>query len=395
MTSTLSPRLRLLLPRAALIGGCLMLSMQLPVNIPPALAQAPGGAPAVPVTVSAAVARDVPVVVRGIGAVQASQTAAIRTRVDGALEEVFFTEGQEVKRGDLLARIDPRPYQAVLDQVLARKAANAAALANARLNLARSIDLARNQFAARQVVDTRAAEVAQLEAQLKADDAAISAAQVNFDYTSITAPFDGRVGLRQVDPGNLLRFADNAATAIVTLSQIRPVAVLFTLPQDTLPAVQAAMARGRVPVTALTSDEGRTLGEGALLTTDSAIDAATGTIRMKASFPNEDTRMWPGQFVTVQMQLEVLPGVLTVPSVAVQRSPDGPYVYVVKDDQTVQLVRVELGHDNSAVAVLRRGVEAGARVVVAGHSRLRPGAKVTVAPPPQAPTSTAPARPSG
>ncbi len=210
----------------------------------PAHAQAPNPAaqlPPVPVTVVPAARKDIPILLRNIGAVQAGQTAAIRPRVDGTLEAVFFTEGQEVKRGDLIARIDPRPYQAVLDQALARKAATEASLANARLELARSTDLARSQFASRQAVDTRAAQVAQLEAQLKADEAAISAARVNLDYTAITAPFDGRLGLRNVDPGNVVRFANDNAV-IVTISQIRPVVVLFSLPQDTLPAIHEAMA---------------------------------------------------------------------------------------------------------------------------------------------------------
>ena len=361
----------------------------------PAAAQAPAAqAPPVPVTIAAAARRDVPIVLRNIGAIQASQTAAIRPRVDGTLEEVLFTEGQEVKQGDIIARLDARPYQAALDLATARRAATEASLANARLDLARAADLARGQFASRQVLDTRTAAVAQLEAQLRADDATIAAARVNLDYTAIRAPFAGRLGLRSVDPGNVVRFANDNAI-IVTLSAIRPIVANFTLPQDRLPAIQAAMANGPVPVAALTPDDRTALGEGTLVTTDSSIDAATGTIRMKALFPNTDTRLWPGQFVNIRLTLEVQRGVVAVPSVAVQRGPAGLFVYTVKDDQTVAIARVELGQDDGTHAVITSGIDEGTRVVIAGHSRLRAGARVTIAAPPgTAPTAAAP-KPSG
>ena len=364
-------------------------------------AQAPAApppqAPPVPVTVQTATRRDVPIVLRNIGAVQAFQIAAIRPRVDGTLEQVMFTEGQEVKKGDLLARIDPRPYQAILDQAVARKAATAANLANAKLDLARSADLARGQFASRQVLDTRVAAVAQLEAQLSADEAAANAARINLDYTSILAPFDGRLGLRNIDPGNVVRFADNANTAIVTISQIRPIVAIFTLPQDALPAIQAAMARGKLPASAFSPDDKTLLGQGELITTDSIIDQATGTIRMKAVFTNDDTRLWPGQFVNVRLTLEIQKAVIAIPSSAVQRGPAGLFVYTVKDDQTVEIARVELGQDDGTLAVIRRGLDEGARVVVAGQSRLRVGAKVTITAPPGTPSAQpqAAAKPSG
>lgn len=341
----------------------------------------PPGPPPVPVTATAAARRDVPILLRNIGAVQANQTAAIRTRVDGTLEEVFFTEGQDVRRGDKLAQIDPRPYRAALDQALARKAANEAALANARQDLARSTDLMRNQFAARQVVDTRTAQVAVLEANLRSDDAAIQAAQVNLDYTTIRAPFDGRVGLRQVDPGNVLRLADNTGVAIVTLSQIRPIVVVFTLPQDSLPVIRAAMRKGPLPVAALAPETDAILAEGRLLTVDNAVDPTTGTIKLKAEFDNANTALWPGQFVNVRLEVEIQRGVVTVPSIAVQRGPVGLYVYVVKDDSTVDIARVDLGQDDGKLAVIRSGLDEGARVVVAGQSRLRGGTRVTVSAP--------------
>ncbi|MCC6720072.1 MAG: efflux RND transporter periplasmic adaptor subunit [Acetobacteraceae bacterium] len=342
---------------------------------PPAFAQSP---PAVPVSVIAAARRDVPVVLGNIGAVQANQSAAIRPRVDGMLDQVLFTEGQEVRKGDLLARLDPRPYQAALDQATARRAVTEATLANARLNLARATDLARNQFASRQALDTAASQVAQLEAQSRADEAAVKSAQVNLDYTSITAPFDGRMGLRNIDPGNVVRFADNTNTAIATISQIHPIVAVFTLPQDALPAIQAAMARGKLPVAALSPDDRTILAQGELLATDSIIDATTGTIRMKAVFANRDTKLWPGQFVNIRLTLEVERGVITVPSSAVQRGPAGLFVYTINPDQTVALSPVELGQDDGTLAVIRRGLDEGARVVVAGQSRLRAGAKVTI-----------------
>lgn len=389
MTRPIPPRARRL---AAFLGAALLFALPsaAPVQAqgtPPQAAQPPP----VPVTIVIAAKADVPTVLRNIGAVQAGQTAAIRSRVDGTLEEIFFTEGQEVKRGDLIARIDPRSFQAAFDQATARRAATAATLANARLDLARAADLARGQFASRQQVDTRSALVAQLEAQLMADDAAIAATRVNLDYTNITAPFDGRLGLRTVDPGNVVRFANDNAV-IVTISQIRPVVVLFTLPQDALPAIQAGMGRATLPVTALTPDDRTILGQGTLITTDSSIDQTTGTIRLKASFPNADTRLWPGQFVNVRLQLDIQRGVITVPSIAVQRGPQGLFIYTIKDDNTVDLARVEIGQDDGTRAVIRRGLEEGARVVVAGQSRLRAGARVTITAPP-APPGTPPAVP--
>ncbi|MBN8889004.1 MAG: efflux RND transporter periplasmic adaptor subunit [Rhodospirillales bacterium] len=344
----------------------------------PARAQDAGGAPAVPVTVATAALRDLPVELRNIGAVQANQTVLIRTRVDGTLDQVFFTEGQEVKRGDKIAQIDPRPYQATLDQAQAKRAADLAQLANARLDLGRSTQLARSQFASRQTVDTQGATVAQLEAQVKSDDASVAAAQLNLTYTTITAPFDGRLGLRQVDPGNVVRFADTSGVGIVTLSQIHPIAVLFNVPQDQVPAIQAAMAKRTLPVTAYRSDDKTRLGEGTLLTMDNAVDAASGTIRLKALFPNTDNALWPGQFVNASLLLDVRRGVLTVPSVAVQHGPGNLFVYVVKPDSTVAVQTVAVGQDDGRVAMITKGLDAGARVVVNGQSRLRQGTHVTV-----------------
>ncbi len=337
-----------------------------------------GDAGAVPVTVAEVTARDLPIDLGNIGAVQANQNVLIRTRVDGTLDKLFFTEGQEVKQGDPIARIDPRPYQAVLAQARAKLAASQAQLKNAQLNLNRSTQLARNSYATQQTVDAQVAAVAQLEAQIKADAAAVDAAQLNLDYTLITAPFDGRLGLRQMDPGSVVRFADNSGVGIVTLSQIHPVAVVFSLPQDTLPAIQAAMSNSKLAVTAFAPDGQTMLGQGTLLTVDNAIDPASGTIRLKARFPNPDNKLWPGQFVNVSLRLGTRKDVLAVPSVGVQHGPDRLFVYVVKPDNTVAVQPVQVSHDDGHTAVISKGLQPGSRIVVNGQSRLRNGTLVKV-----------------
>ncbi len=355
--------LRTLAIAAAVMAAC----------VPGAMAQQGQG---VPVTVAPVARQDVPVLARGIGTVQAWQTVVVRARVDGTLDKVLFTEGQEVKRGDLLAVIDPRPYVAALDQALARKLANEAQFTAARLDLDRYSQLVQSQNASRQRLDTARAAAAQLEAAVKGDDAAIAAAQLNVSFTQLTSPIDGRVGLRQIDPGNIIRAADPAAAGIVTVSQIRPIAVLFTLTQDLMPKIQAAMRRDALPVLMYNSDDKTKLAEGELLTIDSAIDPATGTIRLKASAPNLDSALWPGQFVNVHLQLDIRRDVPTVPSVAIQRGVAGLYVFVVKPDGTVGVQPVEVEQDDGKVAVVGHGLSGTERVVVAGQSRLSNGTRV-------------------
>lgn len=338
---------------------------------------------AVPVSVAAAVTRDLPIELRNIGAVQANQSVLIRTRVDGTIDKLLFTEGQEVKQGDPIVQIDPRPYQAILDQARAKLAADQAQLANARLTLGRSTQLARSNYTPQATVDTQASTVAQLEAQIKADVAAVAAAKLNLDYTTITAPFDGRLGLRQMDPGTVVRFADTSGVGIVTLSQIHPIAVVFSLPQDQLMAIQAAMARAQaagqaLPVTAFAADDQTTLSQGTLVTIDNAVDATSGTIKLKAVFANTDNKLWPGQFVNARLLLGSRKGVLTVPSVAVQHAPGRRFIYVVQPDSTVAAQTVELGADDGHVAVVTKGLAPGAQVVVNGQSRLRQGTRITV-----------------
>jgi membrane fusion protein, multidrug efflux system len=338
-----------------------------------------GGLGGVPVQVAKVATRNVPVLLRNVGIVQAFQSVLVRARVDGTLDTINFREGQEVKPGDLLAVIDPRPYQAALDQAQAKKAADQAQMANARADLKRYSDLAQRDFASRQSVDTQQALVLQDTANIEGDQAAIDSAQLNLSFTRILAPIEGRVGLRMVDPGNLIHAND--ATGIVTIAQIRPISVIFALPQDTLPQVTAAMAGGTLPAIAYSSDDKSVLGRGSLLTIDNNIDQTTGTYKLKAVFANQDNKLWPGQFVNVRLQVQTLKDALTVPSAAVQHGPDGLFVYAVKPDETAVLVPIELAQDDGTVAVINKGLQAGETVVVNGQSKLQNGAHVAVVTP--------------
>ena len=354
----------------ALAGYAVPLAAQTPA------APAPSGPPAVPVTVVNVSRADVPILLRNIGVVQAMQTALIRSRVDGTLEKVLFQEGQEVKRGDPLALIDPRPYQAVLEQAIAKKAQDEANLTSARLDYQRGLELVRTQSITQQVVDQRTAAVRALEAQVRADDANIAAAKVNVDYTMITAPFDGTMGLRLIDPGNVVRAADTTGIGIATIAQTRPITVVFNLPQDALPAVRTNMTAGKLPVAAYSADDKTLLATGELMTTDNTVDVTTGTIKLKARFENAETKLWPGQFVNARLQTELKKGSLVVPSIAVQRGPANLFVYVVKPDNTVALTPVKIGQDDGQTAIIASGLEEGQQVVVNGQSRLQNGVRV-------------------
>ncbi|MDB5371970.1 MAG: hypothetical protein JWP04_612, partial [Belnapia sp.] len=334
---------------------------------------------AVPVTVAAAQRQDVPIMLDAIGTVQAFNTITIRAQVDGQLTEIAFTEGQMVKQGDVLARIDPRSYQAALDQAVAKKAQDEALLANARLDLQRYTTLARTEGVSRQQQDTQRATVAQYEAVVASDQALIDSARTQLSFTTIRAPISGRVGLRLVDQGNLLRSGD--ATGIVTVSQLQPIATTFTLPQQEIGRVLEALQRGPVPVQALRPAGGGQGGNaepimGELLTIDSAVDATTGTIKLKATFGNEDGRLWPGAFVTIRLRIDTVPNAVTVPLVAVQRGPDGAFAFILKPDQTVEQRPLQLGVLTASEAVVRRGVEPGDKVVTSGALRLNQGTAV-------------------
>jgi membrane fusion protein, multidrug efflux system len=365
--------LKLAIAIAILLAGGALLAFGLTDRSTAQQAQAPRAAAAVPVSVANAERQDVPVWLRGIGTVQALNTVTVRARVDGTLMQVPVTEGQIVKQGTLLAVIDPRPYQASLDQANAKKAQDEVMLANAKLDLQRYSSLASQSFASRQQVDTQRMQVDQLTAGLKGDEATIEAAQLNLSYCYITAPFDGRLGLRQVDAGNLVHASDSGG--IMTITQVHPIAVVFTLPQRSLPPIVDEMPKGPVTVAAWSGEDNRELAQGTLLTPDNAIDTSTGTIRLKATFANEQNRLWPGQFVEARLLLRTEKQVVAVPAQAVQHGQDSLYVYVVKPDSTVhrQLVVAE---DRGPVMVITKGLDAGQAIVLDGQSRLQDGTLV-------------------
>jgi membrane fusion protein, multidrug efflux system len=331
---------------------------------------------AVPVTVAIAARRSVPIYLAGLGTVQPVMSVGIHSQVDGKLQEVLFTEGQHVKKGDVLARIDPRLFQAALDQAKAKKAQDDAQLIAAEKDLTRFKTLALKNFQTEQNVDLQQAKVDQLKASIDADAAAIESAQTQLDYTVITAPTDGRVGVRLVDPGNLVRASDAGSIASLVLS--RPAAVMFTLPARALDGVRQAMASGPVEVAAFDQDNRTLLGTGKLLLVDNAIDQATSTIKLKAMFPNEDERLWPGEFVNARLLLEVRRDVIAVPSAALQRGPQGLFIWVVTPDSTAVMRRIEIGPTTDNSIIISAGLNEGDRVVTDGQYKLQPNAPVTV-----------------
>jgi multidrug efflux system membrane fusion protein len=330
----------------------------------------------VPVIAAAAKFADVPIYFDGVGTTKALNTVTVRPQVDGKLISVLYREGQDVKRGDVLARIDPTTYQAQYDQAVAKKAQDEALLSNARIDLERYTNLASTNSIARQQLDTQRATVAQLEALVKLDQAAIDNARAILAYTTITAPIDGRTGIRQVDEGNIVRASD--ATGIVVITQIRPMSVFFTLPQQRLADVNSAFAKGPLAVEALAADNKTVIDRGMLMVVDNQVDQATGTVRLKAEFPNANVQLWPGQFVNVRLLVDTLRQVVVVPTAAVQRGPRGVFTYVIQPDSTVATRPVTVSQQDETQAVISRGLQAGERVVTTGFARLTAGAKVTV-----------------
>ena len=334
----------------------------------------------VPVTASTVEERDFSIYRVGLGTVQAYNTVTVKVRVDGEVQQIAFREGQDVRQGDLLAQIDPRPYAALLQQAEADKARDEALLANARLDLNRFSTLLRKDFATRQSVDTQEAQVAQYEAAVQHDHGAIDNARVQLGYTTITAPLSGRVGLRLIDQGNIVHAGDSLGLVVIT--QLNPIAVIFTLPQQHLPEIVAAMRRGALPVLAYDQDNRQKLAEGRLELIDNQIDQSTGSMRIKAIFPNDDTRLWPGEFVNAWLRIDVRHGTV-VPEAVVQSGPNGGYAYVITPDGSVEPRPLQVAGTHLGDALIAAGLAVGDRVVVDGQYRLRPGTKVIVAPEPK------------
>lgn len=343
----------------------------------------PGGGPgaqAIPVTVAAAVQRDLPLTLDTLGTVAALASVTVRSQVSGQLMEVLFQEGQEVKAGDIIARIDDRTYRAALAQAEAKRAYDAAQLANARTDLARYQSLLAASGVTRQQVDTQRAQVAMYEAQIQQDQAAIDTAKTQLDYTTIRSPLAGRVGLRQVDAGNIVGTSDT--NGLVTITQLKPIGVTFSLPQQELPRLLRAMAAGPVPVRSVPAVPGEVVEEGTVLTVDNTVDATTGTVKVKAVFANTSGRLWPAAFVNLRIRMEVVQNAVVVPLVAVQQGPRGSYAFVMKADNTVEMRDLKLGAVTQSEAVVAEGLAVGENVVTSGALRLNPGSRVTVSEPP-------------
>nr|WP_307155811.1 efflux RND transporter periplasmic adaptor subunit [Rhodoplanes tepidamans] len=330
---------------------------------------------AVPVLAATAETADVPVYFDGVGTVRALNVVTVRSQVDGKLLKLNFTEGQDVERGFVLAEIDPTIYQAQYDQAVAKKAQDEAQLANARLDLERYVRLAQSNAATKQQADTQRATVAQLEAQVNADQAAIDNTKAYLDYTKVVAPISGRTGIRLVDVGNLVKATDT--TGLVVITQIRPISVIFTLPQQQLATVNKAFSEDRLPVLALGTDNRTVLDRGVLQVIDNQVDSTTGTVKLRAQFPNADLQLWPGQFVNVKLLVDTLKQVVTVPTAAVQRGPNGPFAYVVKGD-AVAVTPLTVTQQDDTTAVIATGLSAGDRVVTTGFAQLADGKRVTV-----------------
>ena len=344
-----------------------------------AFAAKPAARAVVPVSVAVAARQDVPIYLSGLGTVAASFTVGIHSQVDGKLQEVLFTEGQHVKKGDVLAKIDPRLFQAALDQAQAKKAQDEALLVAAEKDLVRFKQLASRYVETQQNVDRQQGTVDQLKAAIVADEAMIETARTNLDYTNITAPNDGRMGVRQIDPGNIVHASDQGSLATLVLT--RPSAVLFTLPARALDDVRDAMARGPVEVVAFDQDNRRALSTGKLLLVDNIIDQTTATIKLKAMFPNEDDALWPGEFVNARVSLETRSNALVVPNSAVQRGPQGLFAWVIGENDTAEPRPIQLGPATKDLVVITSGLNVGDRVVTDGQYKLKRGVPVTVSAP--------------
>jgi multidrug efflux system membrane fusion protein len=340
-------------------------------------------ATAVPVTAGTAAARDMPVYVRGLGSVQAFNNVTVKSRVDGAIVKVDFTEGQEVKTGDILFEIDPRPYQAALAQAQANLARDEAQLNNAQRNVGRDKPLVSKEYLSHQQFDADSTSASAMQATVAADKAAVEAAQLNLDYADIRSPIDGRTGARQVDIGNLVTSANGAT--LVTITQLKPIFVSFTAPQEQFDAIRQAQAKAPsgqgIPAEAWSQGEQREIATGQLTLIDNQIDQTTGTVHLKAQFGNSDEALWPGEFVDMRLVVDTLKNAVTVPARTVQAGPNGSYLFIIKSDDTVARRIVTVAETENNVSAISKGLAAGEQVVVDGQYRLDQGSKVSVLPP--------------
>ncbi len=361
----------------ALIGGIYWYTHRASTPNTTASAAAKGGP--VPVVQGVVEQKDVPIYLDGLGTVQALNTVTVHTRVDGELKKVAFTEGQEVKVGDVLAIIDQAPYKAALAQAEGRLAQDQAQLANAKLDLQRYVDLVAKKVISSQQYDTQKALVAQFDGTVRNDAAAVESAKVNLDYTTIVSPLEGRVGIRLVDQGNIVHASDQGGLLVIT--QLHPIAVIFTLPEQNLAQIHEHTSKGEtLQVLAVDRDTQTILDKGELTVIDNQIDTTTGTIRLKAIFDNPQYQLWPGQFVNARLHVATQKDGLTVPASTVQRGPNGAYVFVIKEDQSVELRPVKVGQIDNSEALIVEGLAAGEKVVVDGQYKLQAGAKIAVSP---------------
>lgn len=334
------------------------------------------GAPrvaAVPVSIAPVQKVDFPVYLTGLGTVQGFNTVQVRTRVDGQIDKIAFTEGQMVKQGDLLVEIDPRPFRAALDQAKAKKAQDEANLANANLDLQRYTKL--GEFATRQQTDTQRSTVAQLTAQIAADEAAIANAQTQLDYTQVKSPITGVAGLRQVDIGNIVNASSQ--TGIVTIAQVEPITVIFTAPEEQLPYISEGQKSGELKVIAFTTDGKKTLAEGKLAVINNQVDTTSGTIRLKAVFDNKEHTLWPGQSVSTRLLVRTLKDATVVPDDAVQHSTNGLYAYTVSQDNKAEVRKIKVSYSIDGRSVIDEGLSPGQQVITGGQYKVQPGSLVS------------------
>ncbi|WP_426609471.1 efflux RND transporter periplasmic adaptor subunit [Bradyrhizobium sp. McL0616] len=335
----------------------------------------PPRAPAVPVSVAPVQKADFPVYLTGLGTVQGFNTVQVRTRVDGQIDKIAFTEGQMVNQGDLLVEIDPRPFQAALDQAKAKKAQDEANLANANLDLQRYTKL--GEFATRQQTDTQRSTVAQLTAQIAADEAAIANAQTQLDYTQVKSPITGVAGLRQVDIGNIVNASTQ--TGVVTIAQVEPITVIFTAPEDQLPYISEGQKGGELKVIAFTTDGKKTLAEGKLAVINNQVDTTSGTIRLKAVFANKEHALWPGQSVSTRLLVRTLKDATVVPDEAVLHSTNGLYAYTVSQDNKAEVRTIKVNYSIDGKSVVEEGLSPGQQVITGGQYKVQPGSLVSTA----------------